>query len=306
MKRKIKTPPVLVMAFKRPETTKKVFQKIREAKPKKLFFAVDGARTLKEEKLVRQVQGIIESVDWKCEVKTLFKDKNTGLKEGIIENINWFFHHVEKGIILEDDCLPDLSFFRFCGELLEKYKDDKRVMHIAGSNPHRGWVRDNYSYYFSHYTYSWGWATWKSSWEKIQLKENIYKEIKAKKYLKDIYPSWYERIFLQRGLNAVYLKNFKVWDHQWLFTPAVNSSLAIIPTKNLIKNIGIGSEGSNTVSKLDKELSISTEKIEFPLEHPPFMIRDTVSDNRYAKKMFRRGIINNFLRITGIAKLLKY
>jgi len=305
MNQEQKTPPILLMAFNRPEATKKVFQKIREAKPKRLFFAVDGARNTKEKRLVDQVRRVIKLVDWECKVKTLFREENCGLKDGIIKNINWFFKNVEEGIILEDDCLADSSFFRFCGELLEKYRDDERIMHISGSNPHKGWRRDKYSYYFSHYTLSWGWATWRRAWEKIELNTKLYKEIKNKGYTKDLYPKWHERIFVQRGFDAVYLNNFKVWDHQWLFTPAINSALAIIPNKNLVKNIGINAEGTNTTSLLDNELSLPSTKINFPLNHPPFTIRDTVSDNRYARKMFRRGIINNFLRAIHISKFLK-
>ena len=301
----IQTPPILLMAFRRPHVTKKVFREIQKIKPKKFFFAVDGPRNIKEKRLVNQVKNIIELVDWPCEVKTLFKEKNTGLKEGIIENIDWFFNYVDKGIIIEDDCLPDPSFFRFCGEMLKKYRNDERVMHIAGSNPHNGWARDEYSYYFSHYTLSWGWATWKRAWKKYDPDIKAYKEIKRKKYMRDLYPKWYERIFIQRGFDLVCFKKVPVWDHQWLFTPAMNSALAIIPNKNLIKNIGINKEGTNTTSKLDDELSLPTEKIKFPLKHPPFIIRDRISDERYARKMFKRGIINNFLRITKISKFFK-
>jgi len=304
MDEKVKTPPILLMAFKRPETTKKVFEKIREVRPKKFFFAVDGPRNEKEKRLVDQVKELAKLVDWKCDFKTNFKKENTGLKEGLIDNITWFFDHVDEGIILEDDCLVDSSFFRFCREMLDKYREDHRIMHIAGSNPHRGWRRNNYSYYFSHYTYSWGWATWKRAWKKIEADNINYNKIKEKGYLKDIYPKWYERMYLKKGFNLVYSDKLKSWDHHWLFTSGANSLLSIVPNKNLVKNIGIGPDASNTKGKLNNELSLSSHKMNFPLNHPAFVIRDLTSDNKYGWKLFRRGIRNNIFRILGISKFL--
>src|SRR4030042_6453503 len=148
------TTPVLFLIFNRPDTTEKVFDEIRKAKPKKLFVAADGPRQDKQgekEKVGRARQIVIDGIDWDCEIKTLFRDKNLGCKVAVSSAINWFFENEEMGIILEDDCLPHQSFFRFCGELLEKYKDDERIMVISGENLLFGRKRTNYSYYFSRY-----------------------------------------------------------------------------------------------------------------------------------------------------------
>ena len=127
--------PILFLVFNRPDTTQRVFAQIRKIQPKQLFIAADGARKGKEgeQERVAQVRKLIlEGIDWDCEVKTLFRDENLGCGKAVSEGITWFFKNVEQGIILEDDTLPDLSFFPFCEELLERYKDDERVAMISG------------------------------------------------------------------------------------------------------------------------------------------------------------------------------
>ncbi len=156
------TIPVLFLIFNRPDTTQPVFNEIREAKPTKLFVAADGPRDNKkgEKEECEKTRKIIEQVDWDCELYKLYRDKNLGCKIAVSSAIDWFFENVEEGIILEDDCLPHPSFFRFCQELLEKYKGDERVFVISGDNFLFGRKRTNYSYYFSRYNHCWGWAGW--------------------------------------------------------------------------------------------------------------------------------------------------
>ena len=138
---------VLFLVFNRPDTTIKVFEKIREAKPSRLYVAADGPREgySDEKKKVMKVRKIATNVDWPCEVKTLFRDKNLGCKKGVGTAIKWFFEHEEQGIILEDDCLPDPSFFRFCEELLEEYRHNTKIMLVSGQNLQFGQKRRNYS-----------------------------------------------------------------------------------------------------------------------------------------------------------------
>jgi hypothetical protein len=158
--------PVLFLIFNRPNTTEQVFEAIAKAKPRCLFVAADGPRTDKEGEAEKcqAVRDIIKRVDWDCEVKTLFREQNLGCKEAVSSAITWFFEQVEEGIILEDDCLPSDSFFSFCAELLEKYRDDKRIMMISGDNFQDGIQRGDASYYFSSVPWIWGWATWRRAW----------------------------------------------------------------------------------------------------------------------------------------------
>jgi hypothetical protein len=278
---------VLFLVFNRLDTTKQVFESIKQAQPPRLYIASDGARDSKEGegtkvKAVRDY--IMDNLNWECEVKTLFRESNLGCKMAVSGAIDWFFENEEMGIILEDDCLPSQSFFWFCEELLEKYKNDMRIWHIAGNNFHFGWQRDkDYSYYFSYYGSIWGWASWRNKWKHYTIDMQHYKEIKNKNYLYDLFGSQKEANFrisnfeeIQNGLNT--------WDFQWAYTRFVNSGLSVVPQMNLVKNLGFGGEATHTHSKNDKRANMITKNIRLPLIHPKFIIRDKVSDDKFFKE----------------------
>jgi hypothetical protein len=298
--------PILLLAFNKPRTTQIVFNKIREIKPKNLFISIDGPRedNPTDLKNINEVKDILK-VDWPCKLRTHYGKKNLGCKEGIINAIDWFFDNVDAGIILEDDCVPNKSFFIFCKEMLEKYKDDERIMQIAGSNLQRGWKRDKYSYYFSKIPYIWGWATWRRAWKKYDPNTLIYPEILKKGYLKDIYPHFFERLPVKKGFDLVHFKKFKVWDHQWVFNVLANSGLVITPNENLIQNIGMES-GATNMTSFDRERSLPTKELKFPLLHPPFMIHDVKADRRVLNWMLKQKIRNTLLRKTGLMALFSF
>jgi len=174
------TSPILYLAFNRIDSVKRTFPEICKAKPAQLFIGCDGPRTGEEQEKTDEVRKyILDNIDWDCDVKTLFRDDNIGCKYAVAGAIDWFFSHVEEGIILEDDCLPDPTFFRFCDEMLERYRDDDKVMNIGGSNilgefqvTNNLEMDDNYL--FSTHFFCWGWATWKDSWEKMDLEMDNY------------------------------------------------------------------------------------------------------------------------------------
>jgi len=300
--------PVLFLVFNRPETTKQVFEAIRKAKPPKLFVAADGPRPDKpgEEEKCEQVRKIIErGIDWDCEVYKLYRDKNLGCKIAVSSAITWFFENVEMGIILEDDCLPSLSFFWFCEELLERYRDDLRIWHISGNNFHFGWKRDSdYSYYFGGiYGSIWGWATWRNRWKHYSVDMKNYDEVKTKGYLENCYD----------GSNAVKsrINDFEcarygldTWDFQWVYTRWINNGLTIIPIVNLVKNIGFSEDATHTaMSKSDKRVNMDIFDIKLPLNHPPFVIRDSISENKFYNDFMKPSFLSKCKRI--IKKLIK-
>lgn len=172
--------PVLLLIFNRPDTTQRVFHEIRGASPLQLFISADGPRENKpgEFEKCQITRDIVRQVDWDCEVYTNFRDKNLGCKIAVSSAIDWFFENVEEGIILEDDCLPSFSFFRFCEELLEKYRDDERIMQIGGTNLLSEWQRSDDSYYFSKYGAIWGWATWRRAWQYYDVNMKLWPEVK--------------------------------------------------------------------------------------------------------------------------------
>jgi len=296
--------PILLMAFNRPDTTQKIFDEIRKAKPKNLFLSIDGPRNEKEKKKVDEVKKIVSKVNWPCKIKKRFNKENEGLLKTVSDAINWLFENFEKGIILEDDCLPDQSFFSFCEKMLEKYKDDERIMHISGDNFQRGWKRDNNSYYFSYYPHVWGWATWKRAWKKYDIKMKNYPELRKKKYLNDIFPSKLEKSYVKSMFDDGYYRNQNAADIRWMYSIIKNNGLSVIPNKNLVKNIGFGTDSTHT-RPIDSHLSIPKEKMNFPLVHPKFIIRDRFSDERYIRWMFKNKLKKYILLKTKLHKLIK-
>ena len=275
---------VLFLIFNRPDVTKRVFEAIRQAKPPRLYVAADGPRKDKEgeAEVVQKVRKLVmDNIDWDCEVKTLFREKNLGCKYAVSGAIDWFFENEEMGIILEDDCLPSQSFFWFCEELLERYKDDLRIWHISGNNFHFGWKRDSeYSYYFSYYGSIWGWGSWKSRWKHYDVEIENYEEIKSKNYLWDVFGNQKEASFRINNFDKI-KKGLDTWDFQWAYTRFINSGLSIVPIENLVKNLGFCEDATHTHCKNDKRTNIKASEIKFPLIHQKFIIRDKISDDKY-------------------------
>ena len=254
--------PILFLVFNRPNTTQMVFERIREVKPKYLFIGADGPRAeMKGEKeLCEEVRRIVLDIDWECEVETLFRDTNLGCGQAVSQAISWFFEQVDQGIILEDDCLPEPTFFPFCEKLLAKYKTEERVMHIAGSNFQLGRKRGTASYYYSRYTHVWGWATWERAWNKYDFDIVNYNN----NYMAMSERSKFLRVDL---LDKVRNGEIDTWDVQWSFCVNKENGVSIIPQIGLVKNIGFGSgtHFRNYIPKFYTKMKFgSIEKIVYP------------------------------------------
>ena len=252
--------PVLFLIFNRPDTTEKVFEKIREIKPKNLYVSADGARANKpgEFEKCEQAKNVLKKIDWDCELNVNYSEMNFGCKEGVTKGINWFFENVEQGIILEDDCVPDLSFFNFCEVMLNKYKDEKRVMHIGGVNFQDSNKRGNDSYYFSRFCHVWGWATWKDRWNKYDVNMSDYNDDKYNSVSEIITGDKEIRNYYKRLFDTVKNNKLDTWDFQWVWTVWKNDGLSIIPNVNLVRNIGFGEEATHTVSTNSKISEVNT------------------------------------------------
>ncbi len=272
--------PILLLIFNRPDTTKIVFEQIRKIKPKYLYVAADGARKDKEGEyeLCEQTRAVISNIDWDCQLKTLFREENLGCGKGPSNAINWFFSQVDQGIILEDDCLPNNSFFNFCDYLLEFYKNEPTIMHIGGTNSQFGKKRGKATYYFSKYPHIWGWATWKKSWEHFKFSftdddekklETIFNEYqfteKEKKY-------WLEHWSVIKDGNRE-----DIWDMQWTFSCWLNKGITIVPNHNLIANIGFNKDATHTTFTDSKLANLPTEEIS-TIKHPDVLSIDKKAD----------------------------
>ncbi len=289
--------PILFLVFNRPQLTIRVFEAIRKAEPPKLFIMADGPRPGIPEDISKclETRKILNRVDWECEVKTLFFEDNRGCGRAVVEGINWFFYNVEQGIILEDDCLPHPTFFRFCEELLDKYRDDERIAMISGDNFQFGRKRTEYSYYFSRYTHIWGWASWRRAWDNYDVDMKIWPEIRDGGWLEDLLGAkksvWYWKYIFEN----VYKGKIDTWDYQWTFSCWIQSALTVLPNVNLVSNIGFGSEAVHTTEK-NKFSNMKTEPIIFPISHPPYILRDSVADNitektNFSGQLLKKGII---------------
>lgn len=252
--------PILFLIFNRPDTTEKVFEKIRDIKPKYLYVSSDGARANKngEGEKCEQAKEVIKRIDWECELNVNFSETNFGCKEGVTKGINWFFENVECGIILEDDCVPDLSFFNFCEVMLENYKEDKRVMHIGGVNFQDSHKRGNTSYYFSRFCHVWGWATWKDRWSMYDVNMTDYDDERFKEISESITDDKEIKSYYKRLFDTVKANKLDTWDFQWVWTVWKNKGLSIIPNVNLVKNIGFGEEATHTVNTSSNMSELNT------------------------------------------------
>ena len=272
--------PVLFLIFNREDTTQKVFNAIRQQKPKYLFVAADGARKNKsgEVEKCQRVRDIIKQIDWNCELKTLFRNENLGCKLAVSSAITWFFENVEQGIILEDDCLPDQSFFQYCEELLKKYKDDSRIGHISGDNFLPGIIDKSLSYDFCSCSHIWGWATWRRVWINYDVNFSFWEEQKEKRSF--LFLNKLEEIYFSSFIPDV-LNNqnsINTWDTQYWFTLRLQNQLAIYPAVNLVENIGLGDLNATHTSKNKKTLSNAA--MMFPLIHPKCVLRNKKLDKK--------------------------
>jgi hypothetical protein len=274
--------PVLFLIFNRPDTTLRVFKAIRQVSPKYLYIAADGPRPdrIGEKEKCEATRAIIKQVDWDCEVKTLFREKNLGCGKAVSSAITWFFDNVEQGIILEDDCLPHEDFFGYCEVLLEYYKNKPKVMFIGGSNFQDGKKWGDASYYFSAINHVWGWASWRRAWQKYDFTLSKINELQfdaiSKNYSKTISESnYWKKIFLRMKNNAI-----DTWDYQLLFSIWNASGISVIPNVNLISNIGFGDGATHTTGTNNKCSTKLTSPI-FPITHPSDFSINFVADNRF-------------------------
>lgn len=264
--------PILVLIFKRPELTQRVFDRIKAIRPKQLFVSADGARPHKagEEELVQATRAIFENVDWDCEVKYLFRDQNLGCRSAVSGGINWFFENVERGIILEDDCIPDLTFFQFAEEMLEKYKDAPQIMSVSGLNLVQNdsfFQNLDNSYAFTRFTFYWGWATWRRAWQRMDVDMPAFPAFVEEGYINRLLKDRLAQQYILKRFEETYTKQNDSWAYAWFFNCILHEGLAIVPKNNLVENVGFGDQATHTDFA---EASFQTPAIplDFPLRHP--------------------------------------
>jgi hypothetical protein len=280
---------VALLLFRRPEETARVFERIRDARPRQLFLIADGPRPGNEEDArgCEEARAVVERVDWPCDVVRDFAEQNLGLKRRIPSGLDRVFGEAPEAIILEDDCLPHPSFFRYCEELLERYRDDERIVHIAGSQllqnpPARA------SYHFSRYVHVWGWASWRRAWDlyDVELSDwHAASEAERENRLREMFEEADERRYW--GWVWDHSPEIDNWDAQWSHVGLSDGRLSVNPNRNLISNIGFSTDATNATADPLGIAGRPLEGIEPPLQHPDTVSRDEDAD-ALASRFFRR------------------
>lgn len=265
--------PIALIIFNRPHQTHLVMERLRSLKPAKLLIVADGPRPYRpgETELCEKTQAIALNVDWECEVLTNFSSENLGCRDRVISGLNWVFSHVENAVILEDDCLPDDTFFPFCTEMLERFRDDTTIGMVSGNNYLFGLHSIKESYYASHYPHIWGWATWRRAWELCDPQMSDWRlldEGNRASWHQERRHSRSEATHWNRAFNAVAASEIDTWDFQWVYTMFQNHMLSIVPKQNLVSNTGIGAGATHT-QKVTLEATARRGSLNLPLVHPP-------------------------------------
>ncbi|WP_295668034.1 nucleotide-diphospho-sugar transferase [uncultured Mucilaginibacter sp.] len=273
------TSAVLFVIFNRPETTKRVFEAIRIAQPKRLYIAADGPREgyPEDTELCKQTRQVLSQIDWECELKTLFREENAGCKYGVSAAITWFFGQEEEGIVLEDDCLPANSFFKFCDTLLEKYRYDTRIRHITGCNLQFGKKWGDASYYFSNRTHVWGWASWRRVWNDYDVNLTKYDGAEVRAQLKNIYDNDFVADAWTNIFNELKAGKINSWAYPLDLCNFFNNGLIIIPNDNLISNIGFSQGATHTTDEKSPYAEIALTEID-GITDPDFFVPQKQAD----------------------------
>jgi hypothetical protein len=261
--------PILLIVFNRPDKTSQVLSALRNFKPQHLFVAADGPRpgVADDAERCATTRRLLDEIDWNCEVRTLFHDSNLGCKRGPEHAISWFFSQVRSGIILEDDCVPTADFFPFCAELLERFEDCEKIMMIGGHNLLGSWPHAATSYLFSRTAPTWGWATWRRAWERYDPAMTAWSSADVQRRLRSRMPAAEFRV-IRRIYDRVRTGSLDAWDYAWSFAMLQADGLSVVPTRNLITNIGFGEDATHTKNALSADARVATAELTFPLRHP--------------------------------------
>ena len=281
--------PVVLIVFNRPHITTLAMERLRAMRPKTLLVVADGPRSERphEPKLCAEVRQIAERVDWPCELLKNYSEENLGCGRRIATGLDWAFRTVEEAAIVEDDCQPEPEFYRFCQEMLERYRDEPRVMQVCGSNFLFGRARPRASYYFSRYPLSWGWASWRRAWSHFDFDMKSWRVASNQQAYLDQFDHPKEQAFWKESWNQMCAGEGDNWDYQWSFACLAARGLSIVPSANLIRNVGFGGDATHTRSRL-MALTPPVGKLTFPLEHPTEIESDEAADRLASRTLFQK------------------
>ncbi len=284
--------PVLLIIFNRPETTRQVVNALRDIRPTKMFVVADGPRTDfgVDAERCRLTRDVINEIDWDCVITKNYSESNLGCGLCPSRGISWVFEQVEQCIILEDDCVPHPSFFRFCTELLAKYRLDTRIMMISGNHHLLRPVSIEDSYCFSRLTQTWGWATWKRAWDYYDYDMFLWPELKTTRWLERLWGKGKISRYWEGLYDLFYAdQNKDYWDFQWMLSCWTQNALTIIPDRNLVSNVGFDSAGgTHFLADPPPVARLPVAEMSFPLQHPRLVLQNIAADDQLLRDVYNQ------------------
>ena len=283
-------PPVVFLIFNRPDLTARTFGAIRAARPRQLRVVADGPRVGRagEADLCRRARAVVDApgaVDWPCEVTRDYSDVNLGCGRRVSSGLGAAFEAFEEAVVLEDDCLPTPSFFRFCAEMLDRHRHDERVMHVGGSNVMVGRSAGPHSYLYARYNPIWGWATWRRAWALYDFDVALWPQFDAEGRLDGLCETPTEAHYWRQRFAAVHAHEDDTWDYQWTFACWSQGGLSVVPERNLVTNLGFRDDATHTTSP-SAVAALRAGELDWPLRHPPFVLDDRAADRHMADYVF--------------------
>ncbi len=274
---------VAICIYNRPELTRRVLETIRNVRPARLLVIGDGPNPDRVDDAARVAacRQLLETVDWDCDVETCYARQNMGCRLRMGTGLTWAFSRAQRLIILEDDCLPNVDFFPFMNQMLDRYADDPRVMMVSGNNflpaAMRSSLAEQASYRFSRWTHIWGWASWRRAWEKFDDRIRCWPSVRETGFLKEWTDSAVERDHWKGVFDRLHQGQIDTWDFSWMYACWINHGLTIQPCVNLVSNIGFGSDATHTVDAASPLSKMPTGRMG-PLIHPAEIRRDQTAD----------------------------
>jgi hypothetical protein len=283
--------PIVLLIFRRPELTQRVFAQIAAARPRQLFIVADGPRSEADAERCAAARAVVEQIDWDCAVQRNYASHNMGLRQRIPTGLDWVFKQVEQAIILEDDCLPHPTFFRYCTELLDRHAAHEDVMHISGDN--FGYQRppgSRDSYYFSRFAHVWGWATWRRAWAHYDVGMQSWHDSAMRQAVLSQFPRANRR-YWQQIFDHTASGSIQTWDYQWLYACLVHNGKCAMPYGNLVSNIGFGGEATHTSGTASPLSNLPVQPMTFPLHHPNKISWNEAADAHTLRSVYTAGSI---------------
>lgn len=275
--------PILLCVFNRPRQTQAAMDRLRAVRPSRLYIAADGPRPghPTDGERCAEVRRIVSAVDWPCEARTLFREKNLGCKWSVGGGINWFFENEEEGLILEDDIVTEPTLFPYCAELLARYRDDERIGIVSGCNFTGGRAPSQESYIFVRNINLWGWATWRRVWKLVDLDMSDWNDHRSAAFLREYYDApWAAQQAWERHFDNTVNRQVDTWDYQVAYAVWRHGLISIDPAVNLIDNDGMADPDATHPSAQKAQCLIDSpmRPLTFPLRHPTEVKRHPTAD----------------------------